>query len=149
GRVRSIQLRGGRTRPRQARLREPLMASTRARIGFAAISLALLAGAGAVAASNGYLRAPAPPAEPHLVTAESVCGWRGAHSALYTLVPLTSNTQRVLLDVAEPAGVPVVLTNNHVPMLDVPAGSGPVLVATSGEDDPAVVGFALPIEVPP
>jgi len=142
------------------------MASTRVRIGYALLGAALLGGAGALAAANGYLRAPLPPAGPHLVTAESVCAWQSAGTSIAELVPwlssdsevadqapdparyytgvaITSPGEDLVLPVGVSTAFPVHVTNIRERELQLPEGSGPVLVATAAGDPAVVVGYAF------
>jgi len=119
------------------------MASTRARTGSALLGVVVLAGGGVLAATNGYLRAPLPPAAPHLVTAESVCAWRGMTAEPDTSVPLTSPTGDLVITSGVTSRYRVELTNILRRELSLPAASSPVLVATTVSDEPAVVGYAL------
>jgi len=142
------------------------MASTRARIGSALLGVAVLAGGGVLAATNGYLRAPLPPAGPHLVTAESVCAWQSAGTSIAELVPwlssdsevadqtpdparyytgvaITSPGEDLVLPVGVSTAFPVHVTNIRERELQLPEGSGPVLVATAAGDPAVVVGYAF------
>ncbi len=142
------------------------MTSRGRRVGYVLLGAAALGGAGAFAAAGGYLRAPAPPAEPQLVTAESVCAWQSAGTSIAELVPWLSSDSEVAGkpqdlarfytgvaitspgdDLVLPVGVstsfPVHLTNTRERELRLPEGSGPVLVATAQDEPAVVVGFAL------
>jgi len=126
----------------KARRRRTLRAA-----GASTLSLALLAGAGVAVArlgsGPGHGPVLTPVAWPRFVTAEAVCTWQGVSSAIYTLVPLNSTERDLAVDVKQPVDFAVHLTNNYRDEIRVPAGSGPVLVATAGDDDPTVVGYAV------
>src|SRR5690606_7618191 len=100
----------------------------------------LLAGTGALAVNQGYLGG-GHEAEPHDVTARTVCGWRDAGTPSDSSATLASVSGDLVLQVGGSVPYRVQLTHTEQHPVEVPAGSAPVLVATTGVEA-TVVGYA-------